>query len=441
MTHPVLVAVEAVDAALKSVADANPTFLTTAEKAAALVEVSGLQARLGELRLRLLAAAGDVAEEYGDRSPAAWLARATRCRRETARAEERLATALDRRWSVLAAGVREGRVGLDQAATITGCLDDLATRPAAGLVDPETLAAAEAHLVDQAEVFGPEELARLGRRILDVVAPQVAEQVEARRLADLEAHAAHRTRLTLRRTGDGTTRLTGLLPDTTATRLATYLAAFANPRTHPAGLPEPDDNLGPTGGEPADPAVPTDRLPYPRRLGQAFCQLLETLDPTRLPLHGGDATTLVVTLDHETLLTGLGAADLLDTAGDPVPGEDPTGGRIAAAQARRLACTARLLPAVLAGPSEVLDLGRARRLFTPAQRRALLLRDRTCRAAGCDIPGTWAEAHHWTPWTRGGPTDLDNAVLLCAHHHHRAHDPTWTSHRLPDGDVRFHRRT
>ena len=122
MAHPVLLAVEAVDAALKSVADANPTFLTTAEKAAALVEVSGLQARLGELRLRLLAAAGDVAEEYGDRSPAAWLARATRCRRETARAEERLATALDRRWTVLAAGVREGRVGLDQAAGVSDLL-------------------------------------------------------------------------------------------------------------------------------------------------------------------------------------------------------------------------------------------------------------------------------------------------------------------------------
>jgi hypothetical protein len=41
----------------------------------------------------------------------------------------------------------------------------------------------------------------------------------------------------------------------------------------------------------------------------------------------------------------------------------------------------------------------------------------------------------------GGPTDLANAVLLCSHHHHRAHDPAYDSQRLASGDVRFNRRT
>ena len=112
-----------------------------------------------------------------------------------------------------------------------------------------------------------------------------------------------------------------------------------------------------------------------------------------------------------------------------------------AAQARRLACNAHLIPAVLGGESEILDLGRAQRLFTAPQRRALLLRDRTCRAEGCDIPGTWAEAHHWVPWVSGGLTDLDDGVLLCSHHHHRAHDPDYLVERLANGDVRFARRT
>ena len=49
------------------------------------------------------------------------------------------------------------------------------------------MAQAEAHLVAQAAVFGPKELARLGRRILEVVAPEIAEEAEARRLAELEA--------------------------------------------------------------------------------------------------------------------------------------------------------------------------------------------------------------------------------------------------------------
>ncbi|MFD4327732.1 HNH endonuclease [Nocardioides sp. NPDC058538] len=38
---------------------------------------------------------------------------------------------------------------------------------------------------------------------------------------------------------------------------------------------------------------------------------------------------------------------------------------------------------------------------------------------------TWAEAHHWLAWAQGGGTDLDNAALLCSHHHHRAHDTAY----------------
>ena len=107
---------------------------------------------------------------------------------------------------------------------------------------------------------------------------------------------------------------------------------------------------------------------------------------------------------------------------------------------RRLACNARILPAVLGGRSELLDLGRARRLFSPAQRRALALRDGGCRAEGCDIPAAWTEAHHLRPWSRGGRTDLADGVLLCSFHHHRAHDARYDLRRTPGGDVRFHRR-
>ena len=116
------------------------------------------------------------------------------------------------------------------------------------------------------------------------------------------------------------------------------------------------------------------------------------------------------------------------------------GGALSATEIRRLACTAGIVPAVLGGKGEVLDLGREQRAFTPAQQLALILRDRTCRAEGCDIPGTWAEAHHWIPWSRGGKTDLANAVLLCSHYHHRVHDTCFTVDRLPNGDVRFPRR-
>ncbi|WP_192903959.1 HNH endonuclease signature motif containing protein, partial [Nocardioides albidus] len=93
------------------------------------------------------------------------------------------------------------------------------------------------------------------------------------------------------------------------------------------------------------------------------------------------------------------------------------------------------------GKGEILDLGRKARLFSKAQHRALRLRDRRCRAEGCTIPAAWTEAHHLQPWSQGGHTDLDDAVSLCNHHHHRIHDHAYTHGRLPNGDIRFYRRT
>ena len=185
-----------------------------------------------------------------------------------------------------------------------------------------------------------------------------------------------------------------------------------------------------TGPTPGLPVTRWSGCAYPRRMGQAFVQLLEALDPTRLPIHGGDATTLVVTIDLDALKAELATADLIGAG--LVPGDDLTGDRITAAQARRLACTAKILPVVLGGDSLPLDLGRTRRLFTPAQRKALLIRDRTCRAEGCDVPGTWCEAHHLHPWHTGGPDrPRPTAILLCSHHHHRAHEPPTASNASP----------
>ena len=171
------------------------------------------------------------------------------------------------------------------------------------------------------------------------------------------------------------------------------------------------------------------------RLGSAFAAFLEHIDPQRLPLHGGDATTVMVTIDHATL------AGLLDAttsgAGVATIDDEP----ISAAAVRRLACTAKIIPVVLGGDSEILDLGRARRLFTRAQRKALRLIHQRCRAQGCRVKATWTEAHHLTrPWATGGATDLADGTLLCSHHHHRAHDPRYDTTVHPNGDITFHRR-
>jgi hypothetical protein len=432
VNHPILAAASDIRSLLKGVAGANPTFMSTTDKAAALRELVAAEAQLVELRLRVLADAGDLADATGAKDAAGWLAHQTRTRFADARADLALAATLDRERPVLASGMRDGSVTLAQAHVIRRALDAL---PAA--VDADTADRAEAHLVGCAAEFGPKELGRIGRRVLDVVAPEVAEAAEAARLADLETAAAERTRMTMRRQGDGTTRISALVPDAVATRLATYLEAFANPRAPLAktynNVPASgSDDLGVTGD-------PFTRLPYPRRMGEAFARFLETADPTRLPVHGGDATTVIVTIPLASLRSELATADLIGAG--LVPGDDLTGDRITASEARRLACTAKILPAVLGATGLPVDLGRAKRLFTPAQRKALLIRDRTCRAEGCDTPATWCDAHHIDPWHNSGPTDLDNGILLCQHHHHRVHDTGHRTDRLPNGDLRFHRRT
>ena len=142
---------------------------------------------------------------------------------------------------------------------------------------------------------------------------------------------------------------------------------------------------------------------------------------------------MVVLLDYDRLLSGLGTAAL------------DTGERVSAGLARRLACEAGVIPAVLrrvlGGPSVVLDLGRKTRFHTEAQRIALALRDGGCTAEGCDRPSARCHAHHDVPFSRGGGTSVDDGRLLCPFHHGKAHSPGYDLTRLPNGQVRFHRRT
>ncbi|MCV9995622.1 DUF222 domain-containing protein [Paeniglutamicibacter sp. ZC-3] len=94
---------------------------------------------------------------------------------------------------------------------------------------------------------------------------------------------------------------------------------------------------------------------------------------------------------------------------------------ISAANIRRLACNGDILPAVLGTDGEILDLGREARSFSPAQRKAIALRDRGCVIPGCHRPASTSEVHHVVPWMEGGPTSVDNGASLCQHHHLMVH--------------------
>jgi hypothetical protein len=110
-------------------------------------------------------------------------------------------------------------------------------------------------------------------------------------------------------------------------------------------------------------------------------------------------------------------------------------GPVARETALRLTCDAQVSRVVTRGRSQVLDLGRATRVVSPAQRRALTVRDRGCVFPGCDRPPDWCDGHHLHHWAEGGPTDLDNLVLLCRRHHVLCHEGGWHLARDPDGRV------
>jgi hypothetical protein len=111
-----------------------------------------------------------------------------------------------------------------------------------------------------------------------------------------------------------------------------------------------------------------------------------------------------------------------------VPARLEHAGPVDAATLELLACNATIRAAVLAPGGAMLDLGRAQRLATAAQKTALLVRDGGCVIPGCVVPGDACDAHHVVWWSRGGPTDLDNLALVCGRHHDEVHSGDWEIH-------------
>ncbi|WP_262106719.1 HNH endonuclease signature motif containing protein [Arthrobacter sp. Marseille-P9274] len=125
----------------------------------------------------------------------------------------------------------------------------------------------------------------------------------------------------------------------------------------------------------------------------------------------------MVTIDYQDLMSKTEAG----TTGQAV-----FTGLITPRTVRKMACDADLIPIVFGGKGEVLDIGRAQRLFTPAQRRALVARDKGCAFPGCTMPAHWTEAHHIRYWKKHkGRTSVANGVLLCSFHHHLVHAGDW----------------
>jgi len=409
-THPILGFTRALDGALDRVASTSPVFMSPDEQRQVLEELTREQHRLAGLRLRVLATGdlNDIGKTDGSTSTGAWLSHHTHTDEPIARAEVRLANALEREHPDTQAVLVDGEISPDHAAVIVWALhrlpDDL---------DADLLARAEQVMLQEARHLTPTQLRIAGKHLLEVIAPDQAEELLRKQLEADERAAYSRVRFHTRTNADGTTNGWFRVPDLQAAILKDAIDALIAPRKN--------------GPDQIDPATGR-RVDYPTLLGQGFCELIEHLPVDKLPQHGRVPATLLVTLDHHVLTSALGAAGFHD--GQP----------LSAGEVRRLACNAAIIPVVFGTASVPIDRGRENRLFNQAQSILMALRDKGCRAETCTRPPAWCEAHHWRPWSQGGKTDLADGVLLCGFHHRLAHHTNYDHQRLPNGDVRFTRR-
>lgn len=283
---------------------------------------------------------------------------------------------------------------------------------------------AVALLLEQCAALDPAALVRAGRHLHEtlVSTPDVDDPDERARIeaeAQEDADRGHRLRaLSWRRHVDGSISGRFRLDPLGGQTLLTAISALTARRDR-----EPRAD----GADPADAAEAVGLLAPPtldsrtiaqRRADALTCLASRALRGGELPTRGGTPPTLVVTTSLDALEGRAVAAGLL-----------PYGGTLDPASLRRIACDASVIPAVLGGDGQVLDLGRARRLFSPAQRRAIALRDRGCIHPGCDAPPVECEAHHAASWYCGGASDVTNGYLLCDADHDRHHREGWTIHR------------
>ena len=314
--HPVVDFVQRLSSRLDSLAEVPLFSLAPHDQREVLVALARCRAQLDSLQLRMLAQAeqSEATVDSGAATAADWLAIEARQVRRDARADLRLAEALADH-DVLSVAMGTGRVNTAQARAIVAALARL-PRTGEFAVTGEQRAAAETHLVELADHHDAKELRVLGRHVFEVIAPEVAERFEGQALEAEEAQALRRTTLTMWEDDEGTCHGRFRIPAVHGQMLTKMILAISSP----AGGIDPD-------------------LPTAVRHGMAFTQLIESIPAESLPKTGGCSATIVVTMTLQQLLADLDAAGVCTRN---------TGGRISAAQARRLACSAGLIPLVLA---------------------------------------------------------------------------------------------
>lgn len=344
----------------------------------------------------------------------------------------------------LAVALSRGELTLDQAGVIHDELPEagaegsvpallrhgeaslvaLATGGRVNLLDPDAEGSDEVAVAIDRDHWGGRrlEVHHLREQARDWRTAMAPERVEPDYAAQLQARGL---KLTPARRGGF--MITGFAPETEGAAIQTLLDAYTSPR-RPRGdsdgrtreqicfdvlfqladaharRPDAPSNHG---------AAPT--LLVTTTLEALNAHLVASKEPARaaealLPEAANDLTSL--TPDPEA------AFALLDRRFARVTRSNRV---IPVAEALTLLCNDHVQFLITDEDGVPLRLGRKRRHFSQHQRKALIARDRRCRAPGCAAPPDWCEAHHVRPWAEGGDTDVDHGLLLCNFHHHEVH--------------------
>ncbi len=284
-----------------------------------------------------------------------------------------------------------GQIGIRHAEVIAAVL----TGPAARRLTPDVWAGAEEHIAGYAASTGatPNDVAGWAKQLVEGLDQDGVEPPD-------EPEQRNELHLTRNLSGTGG-RIRGELDGPTFEAVSTAVGALSKP------LPDVDRTQA-------------------ERQADALGEICEhTLrHHADLPDAGGEPPQIRVTVDFERLRAAAAGAHL------------DTGAWYSPSQLRLLACDCGIIPAVLGSAGEPLDIGRASRSIPAGIRRAVAIRDRGCAYPGCDRPPSHCDVHHCHEWVDGGPTSVDNCVMLCRAHHRIVHGAEWTV-RIRDGRPEF----
>lgn len=314
-----------------------------------------------------------------------------------------LGEALPGRYAPLAEAVAAGLVGTASARVIINTGKSIQKRVPSAKLDAMIECLTDAAMVNDTEQV--RDLADAWAEILD---PDGAEPKEAQQ----RRKRALRIGRTL---ADGTTSASLVLTPEHLAMLQELLQSRRRGALLVRTEPGSDEDTETTGGE-WRPEQPDDDGDPRSRAHQDYDTLFETLEAGARAEQADVAAQVI----HETVVT-ISADELLAQRGRGWAPGVLAGLPIPVIEQRICSGGTRLL--VTGARGEPLHLGRSRRLFSPAQRKALMIAaGGRCQYPGCRTPAPYLEAHHAEWYSRdGGRTDIGNGIMLCSYHHHLLH--------------------